>query len=84
MKELEVTGPAPTTYPATYTGTVASFDHAAGLGVVENSDGLTWLFHCTSIADGSRDIAVDTKVGFEVAAAGPGRWEAHSLAELKA
>lgn len=50
----------------TRTGTVTAFDSHRGLGEVAGSDGAVWPFHCVSIADGSRDIAVGQKVEFEV------------------
>lgn len=62
-------------------GTVDSFDEAAGLGQVSNADG-AWMFHCTTVADGSRSIAPSTTVAFTVAAGGPGRWEAFAVTAL--
>ena len=46
-------------------GVVVSFDEERGLGEVRGADGTTWPFHCTSIADGSRTIAVGARVRFE-------------------
>jgi len=48
------------------TGTVTEFDAFVGLGVVRTDVGEDFPFHCVSIADGSRDIAVETRVGFSV------------------
>lgn len=48
------------------TGTVEEFDAFVGLGVVRADTGETFPFHCVSIADGSRDIAVGTRVEFSV------------------
>jgi CspA family cold shock protein len=59
-------------------GVVAAFDEARGLGTLE-SDGQTYPFHCTQIADGSRTIAVGTAVSFEVRPGGMGRWEGAGL-----
>lgn len=44
-------------------GVVASFDAHRGLGYIE-SRGEKYLFHCAEIADGTRDIAVNTQVSF--------------------
>jgi cold shock CspA family protein len=59
-------------------GTVTAFDDAAGLGTVTGDDGSEHPFHCTQVADGSRTIAVGTRVTFEL---WPrlGRWEAAAL-----
>ena len=62
-------------------GTVAEFDEARGLGVVDSDEG-AYPFHCTSIADGSRTIEVGTAVTFEVSAGGMGRWEATEIAPI--
>lgn len=60
-------------------GRVAEFDDAAGFGEIEADDGTRYFFHCTRIADGSRTIAVDTPVTFEVVAGHRGRWEAAAI-----
>ncbi len=62
-----------------------SFDSPVGMGVVRQegsvgSAGIAeYVFHCTQIADGSRETAAGTSVIFDVAPAGPGRWEAANL-----
>ena len=61
-------------------GVVADFDEARGLGTVTADDGVGYPFHCTRIADGTRTIAVGTKVTFEVVPGHLGRWEAAQLA----
>ena len=61
-------------------GSVATFDEERGLGTVVTEDGRFLPFHCTAIADGSRTIAVGTRVGFSVVAGHLGRWEATGLA----
>jgi cold shock CspA family protein len=58
------------------TGTVVAFDEHRGLGEVEADDGTRYGFHCTGIADGSRTIATDAAIEFEVRAGPLGRWEA--------
>jgi cold shock CspA family protein len=63
----------------TRSGRIDSFDAEVGLGHVIDDDGVRWLFHCTSIADGTRLIAVGTPVRFEVRSGGPGRWEAFAV-----
>jgi cold shock CspA family protein len=60
-------------------GRVTAFDVDEGLGEVTATDGMTYPFHCTSIADGTRDIRVDTDVHFDVVAGHHGRWEAANL-----
>jgi cold shock CspA family protein len=61
-----------------HTGSVESFDAHRGTGVVVDEAGEQFPFHCTAIADGTRDIAVGTRVHFAVTP-GLGRWEASSL-----
>ena len=46
-------------------GVVAEFDFDRGLGVVVDDLGQRFPFHCVSIADNSRSIAVGTRVHFE-------------------
>ncbi|MEO6123357.1 MAG: cold shock domain-containing protein [Ilumatobacteraceae bacterium] len=47
-------------------GTVTNFDEARGLGEIQLDDSAAMFpFHCVSIADGSRTIAVGTKVSFD-------------------
>lgn len=60
-------------------GTVTEFDEPVGLGVLTDQDGAEHPFHCTAIADGSRDIPVGTEVTFRLAAARGGRREAVDL-----
>ena len=50
--------------PSEHSGTVTEFDEPVGLGVVTADDGTPYPFHCTQIADGTRTIAVGTKVHF--------------------
>ncbi len=63
-----------------WAGAVESFDRHVGLGQVRAEDGRTFPFHCTEIADGSRDIAVGARVSFVVAPGQLGRWEARAVA----
>jgi CspA family cold shock protein len=60
-------------------GTVTDFDPHRGLGAVTAADGAVFGFHCTQIADGTREIEVGTAVEFEVAPGTPGRWEARAV-----
>jgi hypothetical protein len=59
--------------------TVVAFDARRGLGEVEDQEGRRYPFHCTRIADGSRDIPVGVKVEFAVAPGHLGRWEAVAI-----
>ena len=61
------------------TGVVTEFDDAAGLGTITAEDGTSYRFHCTAIADGTRTIAVDTKVEFEPKPARHGTYEAGEI-----
>lgn len=60
-------------------GAVTAFDKPAGLGVITGSDGRAYPFHCTAIADGTRDIEVGKAVTFTVAAGHLGRLEASAI-----
>jgi len=60
-------------------GEVVSFDEQVGLGTVRGDDGVHYPFHCTQIADGSRDIPEGVSVLFEVVAGHLGRWEATDI-----
>jgi cold shock CspA family protein len=60
-------------------GTVVAFDVHRGLGELEDEEGRRYPFHCTRIADGSRDVPVGTKVEFAVAPGPLGRWEAVAI-----
>jgi cold shock CspA family protein len=64
-------------------GTVVAFDNHEGLGELEADDGTRYPFHCTAIADRTRDIPVGATVTFEVAAGVPGRWEATDIVRYK-
>ena len=64
-------------------GSVAAFNDDDGLGEVVSADSThVYFFHCTQIADGSRTIAVDTPVTFEVVAGQRGRWEAVNVSAV--
>ena len=60
-------------------GTVSEFDEPMGLGVLTDDEGHEHPFHCTAVADGSRDIAVGAEVTFRLARARGGRSEAVDL-----
>jgi CspA family cold shock protein len=62
-------------------GVVVAFDVHRGLGDVE-ADGVAYPFHCTQIADGSRNVPVGAKVSFVVAPGPLGRWEAVDIRNL--
>ena len=57
-------------------GMVAAFDSKRGLGEIKGADGRAYPFHCTKIADGTREIPVGVAVEFTVAPGPLGRWEA--------
>lgn len=61
------------------TGTVAAFEKDRGLGEIVTAGGATYPFHCTAIADGSRDIAVGKEVTFTISAGHLGRLEATAI-----
>ena len=61
---------------ATREGTVVAFDSKRGLGEIQGTDDRAYPFHCTKIADGTREITVGVPVEFRVAPGPLGRWEA--------
>ena len=63
------------------TGVVTEFDESVGLGTVRGDDGTELAFHCTAIADGTRDIAVGTAVRYDDGPGRQGRWEATRLVQ---
>jgi cold shock CspA family protein len=56
-------------------GSVTAFDARRGIGAV-TADGREYFFHCTRLADGSREIGVGQGVEFTIAAGRRGDWEA--------
>jgi cold shock CspA family protein len=61
---------------ATKMGTVVAFDSRRGLGEIRDGDDRPFPFHCTKIADGTREIPVGVAVEFRIAPGPLGRWEA--------
>ena len=59
-------------------GRVGSFDAHRGTGLVIDASGDEYPFHCSAIADGTREIEPGTRVSF-VVTPGLGRWEASAL-----
>ncbi|HEV3364266.1 MAG TPA: hypothetical protein VG795_09020, partial [Acidimicrobiia bacterium] len=57
-------------------GQVVAFDSKRGLGEIRGDDDRAYPFHCTKIADGTREIPVGMPVEFRVAPGPLGRWEA--------
>jgi cold shock CspA family protein len=49
---------------AILTGTVSTFDEAAGLGSIDGDDGVAYPFHCIEISDGTRTIEAGRRVAF--------------------
>ena len=64
---------------APLSGVVEEFDDPRGLGTIAGDDGWRYPFHCTAIADGTRRIAVGTRVVFATAAGHLGRLEARAV-----
>ena len=60
-------------------GEVIAYDEAAGYGTIRGVDGREWWFHCTAIADGSRQIDVGAVGTFTLVAGRFGRWEAMGI-----
>ena len=60
-------------------GRVVAFDSQRGLGEIHDEDGRAYPFHCTKIADGTREIPVGVPVEFTVAPGPLGRWEAVAI-----
>jgi len=58
---------------------VTDFDEPRGLGSVRGDDGRSYPFHCTAVADGTRQIAPGTRVVFAVVAGHGGRYEARAV-----
>jgi len=69
---------------APVTGVVTEFDEPRGLGSLRGDDGTSYPFHCTAVADGSRVVAVGTRVVFIVTAGHGGRYEARAVTPLPA
>lgn len=63
-------------------GSVSSYEAERGLGLIAGPDGSEHLFHCTAIADGSRQIEVGEQVAFLLVAAHGGRYEASQVTKL--
>ncbi|MGH9026585.1 MAG: hypothetical protein ACRDWD_10815 [Acidimicrobiia bacterium] len=60
-------------------GAILMFDAHQGLGEIEADDGTRYPFHCTAIADGTRDIPTGVSVAFELTPGLSGRWEATAI-----
>jgi cold shock CspA family protein len=60
-------------------GRVVGFDPARGIGFVEGDDGTRLGFHCTRIADRSREVPVGARVRYRVVPGSLGRWEADEI-----
>lgn len=60
-------------------GHVTAYDTRRGVGTVERDDGQRFAFHCTAIADGSRDIPTGAPVSFRVVPGHLGAWEAATI-----
>ena len=76
--------------PRRLAGQVVEFDESRGLGAIRVETGSAdgeelehYLFHATRIADGTRSIAVGTRVEFSIIAGPEGRWEANAITEVE-
>ena len=81
------------TDPRRRTGQGGGFDERVGLGEIEVDAGARAHrpseperlgFHCTQLADGSRTVAVGTRVDFRLLAGRGGRWEAADIRPIGA
>jgi cold shock CspA family protein len=61
------------------TGVVGTFDERAGWGTIVDDEGFERFFHAVAVADGTRTIAVGSRVEFDVVPGLLGRWEADSV-----
>ena len=59
-------------------GIVTDYDSAVGLGTVRSDRGERYQFHCTAIADGTREIVPGTPVRFALQPR-LGVWEATEI-----
>jgi hypothetical protein len=74
-------------FPRHSTGEVVEFDGEVGLGTILADAGVSGVrrplpFHCTQISDGSRSVAVGTRVSFSALPARLGRWEAFDVTPI--
>jgi cold shock CspA family protein len=60
-------------------GRVTAFDERRGVGEIASEDGRSFAFHATAIANGSRKVAENVPVEFDVEPGLPGRWEAFRI-----
>jgi CspA family cold shock protein len=60
-------------------GRVVEFDEHRGWGAIEADSGIRYEFHCTQIADGTRRVALDAVVEFELRWGDRGRTEATAI-----
>lgn len=63
-------------------GWVSAFDRERGLGVIDLDDGRSVTFHCTTIADGSRDIEEGTQVALALRPTHRGIVEGYAVVKL--
>jgi hypothetical protein len=62
-----------------FEGIVMAFDDMLAYGEIVAKGNAKFFFHCTQIADGSRNIAVGTAVEFQGIAGRMGKWEAADI-----
>jgi cold shock CspA family protein len=64
-------------------GVVEAFDDRRGYGLVRDGDGDGFFLHCVDIADGTRTIAVGTRVSGERRVGRLGRDEVARVAPVR-
>ena len=64
-------------------GMVEDFDADVGLGSLRTVGGTEYVFHCTAVSDGTRRIAVSTRVAFSIGPIGLGVWEATAVTPIE-
>ena len=63
-------------------GVVREFAESRGIGSIE-SDGHSYFFHCTQIADGTRAVRVGASVEFAIVPGRRGDWEAAHIEKIQ-
>jgi cold shock CspA family protein len=64
-------------------GRIAHYDSPRGTGVLTDASGVEWSFHCTAIADGTREIADGATVFYELRTGLVGELEATRIASAE-
>lgn len=67
---------------SSWVGTVVEYAAEVGFGIAESDSGSRRGFHCIAIADGTRQIAVGTRVACRVVPGATGQWELAAVAPV--